>query len=77
MVFCVGRDLLRTALSVKHPYQMAINKNEKEENPEIFGNFILYFRRDRIRFHNRIVAELVKKHPPRTNVKYGYAERII
>jgi hypothetical protein len=50
---------------------MAINKNEKEGKQEVLGSFSLYFRRDRIKVHNLIVAELVKKHPTKGNVKYG------
>jgi hypothetical protein len=55
---------------------MAINKNE-QEGKQIFGSFSPYFRRDKIKVHNMIVAELVKKGPTRANVKYEYAERII
>jgi hypothetical protein len=56
---------------------MARNKNEQEGRQEVFGSFSVYFRRDRIKVYNLIVAELVKKYPTRANVKHGYAERII
>ena len=55
----------------------AINKNETEGKREAFDSFNLYFCRNRMKVHNVTVAELVKKHRTRANVKYEYAERII
>jgi hypothetical protein len=48
---------------------MSINKKE-QEGKQVFGSLSLYFRRDKIKVYNMIVAELVKKLRTRANVKY-------